>query len=349
MKVRGVVVATIIGLWFACLSGQADAKRKGRRANTPAAATEVDPLDTPVVDESVVAASADRGGDVRACTAAYKSAEEREQASHLVEARELWAACAKASCGSFLLQECTTRYTSLDGDIPSVVPLVTDQAGVVRLDVEVTADGAPLASHLDGRALLVDPGMHEFKFKLEKGVTVTQKILILQGQRNRQLSIVLSGAGGKSRRVVNLAAVDKPEPGAAPTDVATEVTAAEEDAAKPPTPKLTYVLGATGALGLGGFALLTYWGRKDNDGLGQCKPDCPHATVQHIHNLYLLADISLGAGIVAIGAAYWAYVRSRSVESGQEQASRSHEEALLRFDLQPTRAGALAGVSGTFR
>ena len=60
-----------------------------------------------------------------ACSAAYKSAIESEKAGRLRQAQEQLMTCAKATCGAFLKSECTTRFTQLDSDIPSVVPLVT--------------------------------------------------------------------------------------------------------------------------------------------------------------------------------------------------------------------------------
>jgi hypothetical protein len=106
---------------------------------------------------------------------------------------------------------------------------------------------------------------------------------------------------------------------------------------------LTYSLGGVGLIGLGGFGLLTEWGRRDNRMLAQCSPSCPQATVDHIRRLYIAADISLGVGIAAIGAACWVYVSSRSTKE-----ERSSRESVV-FDLQPTKSGALLALSGSFR
>src|SRR3954465_16083863 len=46
-----------------------------------------------------------------ACVEKYKSGLDNEQAGHLKQARELFIGCAKASCGSPLRDECTTRFT----------------------------------------------------------------------------------------------------------------------------------------------------------------------------------------------------------------------------------------------
>jgi hypothetical protein len=132
---------------------------------------------------------------VHACVAAFDKAQELEKSGHLRQARDQWARCARPTCIAFFREECTTRYTQLDADIPSVVPVVTDESGATHVDVEVTVDGELLASKLEGRALQVDPGLHEFQFKADAGV-VTQKIMIMQGQRNRPVSVTLQAPGG---------------------------------------------------------------------------------------------------------------------------------------------------------
>jgi hypothetical protein len=230
--------------------------------------------------------------DGRACTAAYESAQERERSGHLIEAKESFLTCAKETCGTFLEQECTARYARLNADIPSVVPMVTDDAGAPRVDVAVTMDGEPLISRLDGRAVPVNPGMHEFVFSAGGKVFSRQKLLIGQGQRNRAISTSLRSAEKRAQeRMVDA---------------------------------------------------LTYWGRKDNDMLAQCSPNCPQSSVDHIHRLYVSADVSLGVGIAALGAAYWVFAASRS-----KSEEKPADEAYL-FTVQPTSSGAFAAVSGSF-
>ena len=82
-------------------------------------------------------------------------------------------------------------YAQLESDIPSVVPLVSDENGEPRVDVQVTIDNELLTSRLDGRALPIDPGMHEFSFTADGAVLATQRLMIVQGQRNRPIAITL--------------------------------------------------------------------------------------------------------------------------------------------------------------
>jgi hypothetical protein len=339
----------------------------------------------------------------RACANAFRSAQEREQGGHLLEARDLWQSCAKNVCGDFLQKECSTRHAQLESDIPTVIPVVTDQSGASRVDVEVKMDGQLLTSKLDGRALPVDPGLHEFTFKAG-GDVFAGKILIGQGQRNRAISVVLhaadrnghtgtltvsdrpvpvelappeltlsqasAGAAVRSRAPTAAApavprdskpaqaahAATAPAPAAVPVaaparqqaDTAADepsTSAGETATASGKGPSaFTWVLAGVGVAGASGFGLLTYWGRKDNDALAACSPRCAPADVDHIKRMYLGANVSLGVGIAALGAAYWVYRATRG--AGEETGEK--EVASYRLDVQPAPSGAVASVSGSF-
>jgi len=293
--------------------------------------------------------------------------------------------CAQAPCGGFLRQQCSSKYNQLESDTPSVVLIVTDAAGAPRADVQVRMDGDVFAPQLDGRALTVDPGMHEFSFSADGVVFATQKVMIVQGQRNRFITAVARMAGGgkqkhmvaqseRDRSTVTPASASAPAkrmPGTAKVAVkeaakdkddedATSAEAAAapavapiteapmpadekpEESAKKSGSVLPYIVGGLGLAAIGGGALLTYWGRKDNDSLGNCSPACNADSVSHIKRLYLGADIALGVGVAALGAAYWIHVVT----------SRPHEEKpteeALRFGVLPTPSGGFASVAGGF-
>jgi len=145
-------------------------------------------------------ARSERLGDERACVTAFKKAREHEQGGKLQEAKELLMSCAQAPCGGFLRQQCSSKYNQLESDTPSVVLIVTDAAGAPRADVQVRMDGDVFAPQLDGRALTVDPGMHEFSFSADGVVFATQKVMIVQGQRNRFITAVARMAGGGKQK-----------------------------------------------------------------------------------------------------------------------------------------------------
>jgi len=368
MKFQAPVVSalTVAGLLLGVFPGEAQARRARRHKAPPAAAAPAAPEATPA------AAPAKKENS---CVAAFRTAQEHEQAGQLADARELWLKCAKATCGSFLKQECTTRYTQLDGDIPSIVPLVTDEAGTPRVDVQVRIDDKLVASQLDGRALQCDPGMHEFTFSADGNVFSKQKIMILQGQRNRQISASLHAPGRRAavRSKTAIAEAEKPAPEAPAAEVAASKVETEtpptkseqksDDAAEakgddgaafnfaggapdPDEPrgeshKLSYLLAGVGVAGLSAGALMIYWGRKDNDLLSTCSPGCPPGNVSHIRHLYLAGDIVAGVGVASLAASYLVYALTHSKEE------KATQEAYL-FHVAPTSSGAVAGISGSF-
>jgi hypothetical protein len=284
-----------------------------------------------------------RSKDKHACKVAFKSAQAREQAGKLREAKQLLLTCANASCGGVLKKECTARYTHLDAEIPSVVPLVTDDA---RTDVQVKMDGELLTSRLDGRALSVDPGMHQFTFSTEKGVVAAQTLMIQRGQQGRSISVALHGSD--SRAPIETPATIASEPKAALTGPAASATEAPGEASASPIassgpPTLAYVLGGVGVVGVGTGVLLNVWGRKDNrDLLASCAPNCQQSSVDHARKIYFAADVSIGVGVAALGVATVLFLLPHHAKEKPET------RAAYTIDLQPTPAGAFATVSGAF-
>ncbi|MDP9149429.1 MAG: hypothetical protein M3O36_05755 [Myxococcota bacterium] len=313
--------------------------------------------------------------DKRACMPAYnayKSALERQASGHEREARALLQSCAEdaqAACAG-LSQKCTARYNQLGAEMPSVVPLVSDDSGAPIVDVTVKIDGEPLTSKLDGKGLPVDIGLHEFSFATDGDVFATQRVLVAEGQRNRPISVVMHSpetaaakpaaaaksdspaapAGASERTSSARGLSDKMAPEKATADKAgadegpLEAPPREAPApAKPGPSPFAYVFGGVGVAGLGAGVLMTIWGRKDNDALALCKPTCRQSSVDHVQTMYLTSDISLGAGAAALGVATWLFLKGPSAPTDHAAPRPS-----ATFDVQPTRQGALASVSGTF-
>jgi hypothetical protein len=268
-----------------------------------------------------------RPRDEEACLNVLKDAKAKEQEGELQAARVLLRQCAQTPCSAFVRQQCANKNTKLEMDTPSVVLLVTDAAGGSRTDVQVKVDGEPFASALDGRALPINPGMHDFSFIADGHVFATQRILIVQGQRNRFITANIGKPGSR---------------GAVATEATAESTS-EEAAAPKHRRILPLVLTGVGVASLGAGAVFTLWGRKDNTNLSNCSPDCSAATLSHIKRVYQTADIAIGVGVAALAAAYWSYAFSQG-SSGESKSS----ETALRLDVAPTTSGGFAAVSGRF-
>jgi hypothetical protein len=314
--------------------------------------------------------------DNRACVTTYRRALEHAQAGRLRAARESFLSCSRSACGELVRRDCTARYEQLGADIPSVVPLVTDGEGEPRVLVEVRIDGELVASRLDGRALPMDPGKHELSFSTDSGVFATRQVVIAQGERNRSIHVVLRPSdehpGRRAAASLTLPAGPDANQAGRPPVRAPSVAAAMAPALAPSQPAphpavvggappqgleqarqeaasdddgpsgAAYVFGAFGLAGVGGYALLTYWGRSDNNMLADCSPGCPDASVRHVRQLYWAADATLGVGVVALAVSTWLFASSGSSEK------KPSEEHALRFHLQPAHTGAVATVGGAF-
>jgi hypothetical protein len=292
-------------------------------------------------------AASDRERD---CSAVYEAAREQELAGRLQEATSIFQNCAIDSCNNPIRQTCEAKLFRLELDVPSVVPLVKDHTGEPIVDVQVTMDGRLLASRLDGRALSVDPGLHVFVFSADGAEIGRRKLVIAQGQRNRELWMELPAPA-----VERAAQSD----GTAPTEelsdrVQASAVAKHAEAAAPRSANLAsepqgdgpgaapYLLGGTALLGAGAYVLLSTWARGDNRQLKTCSPNCPADSVTHIRSLYLAADISLGVAIAsALGSA------ALFVFSGSSTKAESGPRRSYALSVQPERDGALATFRGS--
>jgi hypothetical protein len=282
------------------------------------------------------------------CAKLFQSAKQLEEAGHLRDAVKTLDECgARRSCGS-IARQCQLRYTRLEMEIPSIVPVLKDEAGAPVTEVTLAMDGEPLTGKLDGRPVAVDPGIHEFVFKTDKGVVTTQKIVVVQGQRNRQIDISLQKA-----EQTTLAALPPPPPDSSVAQRVPQAPPSDD-----PTPRPTarggrsaapYLVGVIGLAGLAGYGLFTYWGKKDDDVLtSSCAPNCDQADIDHVQQMYKVGKISLGVGAGALGiAATWLLIRAVTSGKDEDRASRGGTDKFA-VDVQPARAGGMATVSGRF-
>jgi len=274
------------------------------------------------------------------CQKDLQQGRELIRGGQLRRARAALSECARTTCDGFVVQQCRSALMRLEEDTPSVVFVATTPAGDRIVDVSVSMDGEALVSGLDGRSVAVDPGMHEFSFSIGSGEAHREKLLILEGQHNRVISVQLSPAAP--------AAVTPASPPSPPATAATDAPAApappretaHEEAHDPPI--LAYVVGGVGLAAVGTSFLLAHWAREDNVRLDRCAPNCTQDSVDHVRSMYIAADIALGAGVVALGAATWLYLS----HPGAEQPADT--QRAYRFDVRPLASGAFATMRGAF-
>ncbi len=112
------------------------------------------------------------------CTAAQKAAQTEKGAGQLTKALADLATCARPVCPKPMQKQCADMAQAVSASQPTVVFSVKDASGNAVTAVTVSVDGAVVASALDGKPVLVDPGSHAFKFESAGATTVEKQIAI---------------------------------------------------------------------------------------------------------------------------------------------------------------------------
>ncbi|MBN2196499.1 MAG: hypothetical protein JW751_27050 [Polyangiaceae bacterium] len=251
---------------------------------------------------------------VAACVNAAETAQREQSAHRLRSARSLLLACAQTTCPAIVRNDCATWLSEVDRLMPSVVVQARDANGNELLDVRVIVDGELVTSHLDGLAVDVDPGRQLFRFEAAGTLPLEQQILIREGEKGRSLVVSLAPAP------------PLPPPPREPARRA---------------PPLTHVFGG---LAIAGTAGLTYFGLRGRadaanlwDDCGKTK-SCSRSEVAPVRRELAAADVSLGVGLLSLGAAIFFYLR--------DQPSRSHQG--VKPDLLLAPGAARFGVQAAF-
>lgn len=280
-----------------------------------------------------------------ACEAAHGQLDEAERQGHLQAAKELASSCSAPSCKAWVADQCRARFQTLSENIPTVVPVALDGKGAPIADAELRIDGSLSTSPINGPALSFDPGLHELAFSAPGREPRVEKLAILQGVKNRQISVVLVTSAGATPAVGEVAAPLAP---ASPQTAPAIVQPHDETAVvRAPAPAATqtsiwpYVAGGAGLAALGTSVALATWGHHDFELLDRCAPNCRQSSLDHVRRMYITADISLGVGALALGIATWLYFSEPTKTVPTDQTA-------LRLDVQPVRGGAFATLEQAF-
>jgi hypothetical protein len=261
------------------------------------------------------------------CATAYESAQELRKAGELLRAQEALEVCAQDSCGNFMHRECTVWLEQLQQELPSVILSAKDAEGAPLQNVEVSVDGVPLSSALNGAAIVVDPGLREFRFNVKGRVEISQRVNIREGEHERPIEVRFGAV-----------AADSSPPDAAPEKIL------PAGSGRSPAP---YVIGGIGVLGLAGFGVLGALAKNAQRELQQCLPECAPTHADGVSNLYAAANVSFGVGILGIGTATVLLLTSPG--SAKAPASRRSQSTKLQaIDVRQTRGGVLAELRGSF-
>lgn len=214
---------------------------------------------------------------------AVEQTEAMREAGRYREARTRLLECVNAQCGGDVRRRCAATLQKLDAITPSIVVRAEDEAGNDVTDVAVSMEGEELVSSLDGMAIPVDPGEHRFVFQRPGHDPVAQTLTIRQGEKFRPIDVRLGAEAG-----------DLPPLSA---EAAGSLSSSRLAAGA--------TLIGVGLAGLGGFTWLGLKARSAESDLASCSPDCSRARVDTVETRYVLANVSLGVGVLALGGAAW--------------------------------------------
>lgn len=216
------------------------------------------------------------------CLAAHEEALSLRSQKKPHAAREKFVACARAECPTVVRRECGEQVALVEKDAPTVVLEARDEAGADTTAVKVSMDGNVLAPRLTGAAVDVEPGEHLFRFERADGKAIEQRVLVVEGEKNRKVVAEFASL------------VPKPPPGEAgpPAHESKKV------------PVLAYVAGGVAVAALGSFTFFALSGKgSEKDLASSCSPGCSDDQLSPVKRDYLIADVSLGIGLVAAAAA----------------------------------------------
>lgn len=139
-----------------------------------------------------------RAQDIDACIDASERALAFRRAEKLVDARAALSTCSASSCPEAVSTSCRQRLNELNHTIPSIVFLVRDPSGHDLVAVKLSVDGKPYREQLDGSAMELDPGEHEFRFEAAGQEPIDQRFFLNEGERGRREHIVIGAAKARS-------------------------------------------------------------------------------------------------------------------------------------------------------
>jgi hypothetical protein len=128
------------------------------------------------------------------CVDADTRAQSLRREKKLGAAREQLRICSDPACPKMVRDDCAQRTNDLNAAEPTIVFVAKDGSGADLLAVHVTMGGHLFAEKLDGSALPVDPGEHDFTFDSAGQPSVTRHLVLHEGERGRRETIVIGKA-----------------------------------------------------------------------------------------------------------------------------------------------------------
>jgi hypothetical protein len=236
------------------------------------------------------------------CVQAAERGQDLRGEGKLIDARRDFDRCARASCPRAVAVECATWLEDVTARTPSIVVHGETSPGVPIESATLVVDGVALGA-IDVLPHKLDPGDHVVRV-VAAGRIAEARVSLREGEREAPVWLVLPAAvAPPAPRVVARPPLARPDP-----------TSAEDPGIDRPRAKRTmwpaYLLTGVTVAAMGSFAFFGLEARHDFDQLqGSCAPSCSSARVDPVRTNADVADVSLGIGLVSLGAAVWTWLK----------------------------------------
>jgi hypothetical protein len=257
------------------------------------------------------------------CITAYEQTQTLRKDEKLIAAKAQAAICSRDSCPALLSKDCAKWLAELENVIPTVILDPRAPTGALRADARVKVDGARFAGKIDGKPFPLDPGNHLFVFEADGAAPVESRLIVKEGDKNLKVTVTVTVAP---------AGVSSSGDGAKPSDR--------------PIPIGVWIFGGATVVALGTSAFFAIDGLGKKSDLDKCKPRCAASDVDAMSSSFTLADVALGAGVMAGAAAVYLFLTRPTAESSTAATSTARARTVP--FAAPLPGGGAVGLSASF-
>ena len=211
--------------------------------------------------------------DQKTCFDAPVEGQQLRKAGKLHDAREKFLACAQKTCPTEIVDDCVKWASEVDAALPSVVVNARDAQGRDLDGATVSIDGGSFGP-IGTRAIRLDPDKHRVTVRTAAGVEGSRDLTLREGEKERVVTLVFGARG--------ILESTPPSPRAVPTYV--------------------WIVGGIGAVATLSFAVFGTLGLITRSS-AHCDTGCFESDKSVVDTEFLVADVSLATGVVALGVA----------------------------------------------
>lgn len=255
------------------------------------------------------------------CLSTNDKAQRLRADKHFREAIEQLKVCSQTNCPSAVQRDCTQWLREVETSLPTVTFAAKDAAGNDLTEVKVSVDGAVVRETLDGGAIAIDPGRHTVVFEHDGQPTISNTVLISEGEKARRVEVRFGDDANKSADLPSKSGYS-------------------------PWP---FVLGGVGAVALGTGLALWIEGNASipeecNGGTNQCNVPTGDPRLEQAKNAKNRSTIGLGVAIgggVVLASGIGFFIYETLHKGSSAQARRTPH-------VRPEIGLGYAGLAGSF-